>query len=132
MNKTGSIDFAVEDLGSQKEKIDQIVNLFNVEMERNNRFLFTLLPEAYAVGQGTKSLTVNDTPETIAHAISLYDSISIPNNNSFKISPNEANIVLEFPKLEHDENKNNVKDWVWVLGLIFGLVVGGITAYFLL
>lgn len=152
-NQVRNFVFSVEELGSQKEEIARITKLFDIEFERNDRALFASLPETYKVGQGTQTLTINDTPEAISDALNFYDSILIPNNshdedfsiadsenslgetksvNKQKFSSNVTGTASELKESGFVQDNCKVKTWVWILVLIFGLAVGCVTAYFLL
>lgn len=137
INQTGQIDFAVEDFGSQKDEIDRITGIFNTELERNSRTLFSTLSKTYKVGQGTKSFTINDTPETIANAISFYDFISIPNNSHNE----DLDYVGQMIKKLYAENKQlkteyaslnkQKKQYRWVALLSLAVIASLVGLYFL-
>ncbi len=82
LGENGKIDYATEDFASQTVEYDRLVSVFNDELEKKNRTLFAQLPKTYKMGQGSKAFSMSDSPELIADGISVYDSISIANNNN--------------------------------------------------
>lgn len=137
INQTGQIGFAVEDFGSQKDEIDRITGMFNSELERNSRTLFAPLSKTYKVGQGTKSFTIDDSPETIGNAISFYDLISIPNNSHNE----DLDYVGQMIKKLYAENKELKSEYValnkqkkqyrWVALLSLAVIASLVGLYFL-
>lgn len=82
LGENGKIGYATDDFASQTKEYDRLVSVFNDELEKKNRALFAQLPKTYKMGQGSKVFSMSDSPELIADGISVYDSVSIPNNNN--------------------------------------------------
>ena len=82
LGENGKIGYATDDFASQTEEYDRLVSVFNDELEKKNRTLFAQLPKTYKMGQGSKVFSMSDSPELIAEGISVYDSVSISNNNN--------------------------------------------------
>lgn len=82
LGEDGKIGYATDDFASQTEEYDRLVSVFNDELEKKNRTLLAQLPKTYKMGQGSKVFSMSDSPELIAEGISVYDSVSISNNNN--------------------------------------------------
>ena len=137
LGENGKIDYATDDFATQTEEYDRLVSLLNDELERRSRTLFALLPKTYKMGQGKKEFAQSDSPELIADAISIYDSISIPNNNNNE----ELDYVGRMLQQLYSENKKlkseykilnkQKKQYRWVSVLSICVIASLIGLYFL-
>jgi len=137
LGENGKIGYATEDFASQTEEYDRLVALFNDELEKKNRTLFAQLPKTYKMGQGSKAFSMSDSPELIADGISVYDSVSIPNNNNNEdldyVGRMLQQLYSENKKLkaEYEILNKQKKQYRWVAILSICVIASLIGLYFL-
>lgn len=137
LGENGKIGYATDDFASQTEEYDRLVSVFNDELEKKNRALFAQLPQTYKMGQGSKVFSMSDSPELIAQGISVYDSVSISNNNNIEdldyVGRMLQQLYVENKKLKTEYailNKQK-KQYRWVAILSICVIASLIGLYFL-
>ena len=135
--ENGKIDYATDDFASQTEEYDRLVSVFNDELEKKNRTLFAQLPRTYKMGQGSKVFSMSDSPVLIADGISVYDYISISNNNNNE----DLDYVGRMLQQLYSENKKlkteykilnkQKKQYRWIAILSICVIASLIGLYFL-
>lgn len=137
LGENGKIGYATDDFASQTEEFDRLVSVFNDELEKKNRALFAQLPKTYKMGQGSKVFSMSDSPELIADGISVYDSVSIPNNNNNEdldyVGRMLQQLYSENKKLktEYEILNKQKKQYRWVAILSICVIASLIGLYFL-
>ena len=137
LSENGKIGYATDDFASQTEEYDRLVSVFNDELEKKNRTLFAQLPKTYKMGQGSKVFSMSDSPDLIADAISVYDYVSIPNNNNNEdldyVGRMLQQLYSENKKLktEYEILNKQKKQYRWVAILSICVIASLIGLYFL-
>lgn len=137
LGENGKIGYATDDFASQTEEYDRLVSVFNYELEKKNRTLFAQLPKTYKMGQGTKVFSMFDSPELIAEGISVYDSVSISNNNNNEdldyVGRMLQQLYSENKKLktEYEILNKQKKQYRWVAILSICVIASLLGLYFL-
>lgn len=137
LGENGKIGYATDDFASQTEEYDRLVSVFNDELEKKNRTLFAQLPKTYKIGQGSKVFSMSDSPELIAEGISVYDSVSISNNNNNEdldyVGRMLQQLYSENKKLktEYEILNKQKKQYRWVAILSICVIASLVGLYFL-
>ena len=137
LGENGKIGYATDDFASQTEEYDRLVSVFNDELEKKNRTLFAQLPKTYKMGQGSKVFSMSDSPELIAEGISVYDSVSISNNNNNEdldyVGRMLQQLYSENKKLktEYEILNKQKKQYRWVAILSICVIASLVGLYFL-
>lgn len=137
LGENGKIGYATDDFASQTEEYDRLVSVFNDELEKKNRTLFAQLPKTYKMGQGSKAFSMSDNPELIAEGISVYDSVSISNNNNNEdldyVGRMLQQLYSENKKLktEYEILNKQKKQYRWVAILSICVIASLVGLYFL-
>lgn len=137
LGENGKIGYATDDFASQTEEYDRLVSVFNDELEKKNRILFAQLPKTYKMGQGSKVFSMSDSPELIAEGISVYDSVSISNNNNNEDLDYVGRMIQQLYsenkklKTEYEILNKQKKQYRWVAILSICVIASLIGLYFL-